>query len=70
MITFSIDCGIDELTFLILGNGSFRCFNAISTALSPLYGTKPESNSYIIIPIEYMSLLIVEPFPCACSGGK
>ena len=44
--------------------------SAISTAVSPLNGITPASISYIIIPNEYMSLLIVLPLPDACSGGK
>ena len=67
---FSILCGNSGNIFLMLGSGSFKCFKAISTALSPLYGTWPVNSSYIKIPIEYMSLLIVEPLPAACSGGK
>ena len=51
-ITFSTLCGISGNSSLILGSGSFKCFKAISTALSPRYGNWPTNNSYIKIPME------------------
>ena len=49
---FSTLCGIVGFCFLRLGIGSFKCFRAISTALSPLNGIVPVNNSYISIPNE------------------
>ena len=69
-IIFSTDCGIDGSCFLMLGILSFMCLSAISTALSPLNGTLPVSNSYIKIPNEYISLLTVAPLPLVCSGER
>ena len=63
-------CGTFGFSFLTLGIGFFKCFIAISTAVSPLKGIVPASISYIIIPREYISDLIVDPLPLACSGGK
>ena len=52
IIIFSTLCGIFGNSLLIEGIGSFKCFNAISTALSPLKGRYPVKSSYIIIPRE------------------
>ena len=54
----------------MLGAGIFssKCAKAILTTTSPSKGKRPVSISYILIPREYISLLLSHFSPFACSG--